>query len=85
MCFGGEKPDRKKGTSDRKKNISEGNLMKRSFLRERSFLGENPDKNKASDRKKDIFERNLTQRRLLTEYVLRERTLQERRMFLRET
>ena len=85
MCFGGEKPDRKKGTSDRKKNISEGNLMKRSFLTERSFLGENPDKNKASDRKKDIFERNLTQRRLLTKYVLRERNLKERRMFLRET
>ena len=84
MCFGGEKPDRKKGTSDRKKNVSEGNLMK-SFLTERSFLGENPDKNKASDRKKDIFERNLTQRRLLTEYVLRERNLKERRMFLRET
>ena len=53
----GEKPDRKKGTSDRKKNVSEGNLMKRSFVTERSFLGENPDRNKAiSDRKKDIFE-----------------------------
>ena len=58
--------------------------MKRSFLTERSFLGENPDKNKASDRKKNIFERNLSQR-FLTEYVLRERNLKERRMFLRET
>lgn len=61
MCFGGDKPKRKKGTSDRKKNVSKGKLMKRSFLTKRSFLGENPDKNKAiSDRKKDIFERNLT-------------------------
>ena len=62
VFWGGGKPDRKKGTSDRKKDVSEGNLMKRSFLTERSFLGENPDKNKASNRKKDIFERNLTQR-----------------------
>ena len=60
--------------------------MKWSFLTERSFLGAKPDRKKAiSDRKKDIFEKNLTQRRFLTEYVLGEINLKERRMFLRET
>ena len=61
-------------------------MERRSFLTERSFLGAKPDRKKAiSDRKKDIFEQNLTQRRFLTEYVVGERNLKERRMFLRET
>ena len=69
--FWGEKPDRKK-------DVSEVNLMeRRSFLTERSFLGEKPDRKKEiSDKKKDISEENLMERwRFLTEI----------RVFLRET
>ena len=34
----GAKPDRKKAISDRKKDVSEGNLMERRFQRERRFF-----------------------------------------------